>query len=325
MRIFVAIFSLVLFNSSVPRHKTCPAPSVKVDLAQKYQFRPFGIPKHGRTFLAAFWKSQQGIVFVSPGIVAIYQVQENDQLPPVQSRDISGGAGKYIFKIVFLDADDGSEIRSLTLTTNSGFSHVYATHDGYFLVRTGEILRLYSPAFEAAASMPLPLLQDERNQGWTDFVSSSGREIGLKYSADNGSSTPYISRRYLLDADTLKMIATLGPENETDWPENLSTAARSQFPKNLLSANERVTPVLSNGSLLVGQIWHELADPLDLLTYLSKPRRIEVFDLTENVERCYIPVTAKRTSTLWPAVFWDLSKDGKIAVIQQQELSIYKP
>jgi hypothetical protein len=325
MRIVIALFSLILFNGAISQHKVCSDSFVKVDLTEKFQFRRFGLPRHPRTSLPAFWRSQQGIVFVSPGTVGIYQVEENDQLPPLKSRDSSGGGGRYVLKIVFLDADNGSEIRIINLATNSGVSHVYATHDGYFLVRTGEILRLYSPAFEAVASMPLPLLQDERNQGWTDFVSSSGREIGLKYSADNGSRTQYISARYLLDADTLEMIATLDPENDARWPEHDSVPMRAQFPKGLLSAHENVTPILTNGSLLVGEIWRELADPFDLRTNLSQPRRIEVYDLAKNIERCYIPTTMTGTSTLWPDLFWDLSKDGKIAAIQQEELRIYKP
>ena len=65
--------------------------------------------------------------------------------------------GNFILEIRFLSMLDGHEIKTLQLATNADASKVMATRAGRFIVRTGEILYLYSADFEKIATKPLPL------------------------------------------------------------------------------------------------------------------------------------------------------------------------
>jgi len=58
-------------------------------------------------------------------------------------------------------------------------SKVMATRDGRFVVRTGEILYLYSANFEIIASRPLPLRRQVQEEDWQVDVSPSGAKIAL--------------------------------------------------------------------------------------------------------------------------------------------------
>ena len=82
-------------------------------------------------------------------------------------------------EIKILNAADGTEIKSLQLPTNAEFSKVLATRDGKFIVRTGDILYLYSADFTRLASHALPLKRQVQEEGWQIGVSPSGDEVEL--------------------------------------------------------------------------------------------------------------------------------------------------
>lgn len=148
-------------------------PKWTVDLRQRYGFQAFDRTINFR------WTLHQGVIFISPARVLVYQVNRSRRPARLSARDASGGSGNFILEIKVLNAQDGSEVKSLQLTTNAEFSKVIATHDGKFVVRTGDVLYLYSADFARLASHALPLQRQAQEEGWQIGVSPSGDEVQL--------------------------------------------------------------------------------------------------------------------------------------------------
>src|SRR5438105_281619 len=125
-------------------------PRWHINLREKYGFESFD-----RTFIS-IWSRQQDVIFISPERVAVYQVSRSRATAKLATRDASGGGGNYVLAVSVLDAHDGREIKQLRFPTNPEYSKVMATHDGKFIVRTGDVLYLYSADFERLASKNLP-------------------------------------------------------------------------------------------------------------------------------------------------------------------------
>jgi len=145
----------------------------KIDLTEKYGFQAFDRTINFR------WTLHQGVLFISPDRLLAYQVNHSRGATKLAPRDASGGSGNFILEIKILNAADGSEIKSLQLPTNAEFSKVLATRDGKFIVRTGDILYLYSADFTRLASHALPLKRQVQEEGWQIGVSPSGDEVEL--------------------------------------------------------------------------------------------------------------------------------------------------
>ena len=197
MKRAVWFFALLISTGArAASEKPCSSPMWTEDLSAKYQFRLFDLAKHPRNQPPSPWKESQEVAFTSPAVLAIYQVQETEENPSLQQRDASGGGGKYLLKIVFLDTATGKEQHTLQLTTTGlNVSGIYPTHDGRFVVVTGQLLRLYSPTFEEVRSRPFPLSPYGKPESWRISVIPGGKSI-------------YISaaEHYLLDSDTLQII-----------------------------------------------------------------------------------------------------------------------
>jgi len=148
-------------------------PKWKVDLTQRYSFQAFD-----RT-INFYWTLHQGIIFISPERLLVYQVNRLRAASKLAPHDASGGSGNFILEIKILNAADGTEIKSLQLPTNAESSKVLATHDGKFIVRSGDILYLYSADFTRLASHALPLKRQAEEEGWEIGVSPSGDEVQL--------------------------------------------------------------------------------------------------------------------------------------------------
>lgn len=203
--------ALVIVVEAGTRDKPCDSPIWTVDLSARYQFRPFGLVKHPRNQPPLLWRTQQGIVFISPQTLAIYQVRELEDLPPIQPRDESRGGGKFVLQIVFLDSSTGEEVQTLRLTTSSAVqSRVYATHEGRFLVVTGGLLRLYSSSFQKIVSRSLPMSATTGNENWNISVIPPGRRI---------AAIAHGTLRYLLDSDSLETVANPRPSDVAWWAE----------------------------------------------------------------------------------------------------------
>src|SRR5262249_38171579 len=125
------------------------------------------------------WSLHQDVVFLSPDNVLVYQVNRSRAAVKLGPRDASGGSGNFVLEIRILSALDGREIKALHLPTNAASTKVMATREGRFLVRTGEILYLYSANFEPIVSKALPLLRQVQEEEWQVDVSPSGAEVAL--------------------------------------------------------------------------------------------------------------------------------------------------
>lgn len=125
------------------------------------------------------WMKQQGVVFLGPDRVAIYQVNRAAQQGALKGRNSSGGSGNFLLNLEVLDVRDGHEISAAQFTTNAGYSRVLPTRDGGFLVRAGDLLYLYSAAFEKIATRKLELKRTARSESWQIEVTPSGNDVVL--------------------------------------------------------------------------------------------------------------------------------------------------
>ncbi len=148
-------------------------PKWTVNVQEKFEFQPFD---REITFR---WTLHQGVLFLSPESVLVYQVNRSHGPVTLSPRDASGGGGNFVLEIRVLSTKDGHEIKAFRLPTNAEFSKVMATREGRFVVRTGDILYLYSADFKRLAAKPLPLRRQVQEEGWQIDVSPSGEEVAL--------------------------------------------------------------------------------------------------------------------------------------------------
>ena len=125
------------------------------------------------------WMKQQGIIFLGPDRVAIYQVNRAAQQGTLKGRNSSGGGGNFLLNLEVFDMRDGREISAAQFTTNAGYSRVLPTRDGGFLVRAGDLLYLYSAGFEKIATRKLDLKRTARSESWQIEVTPSGDHVVL--------------------------------------------------------------------------------------------------------------------------------------------------
>lgn len=125
------------------------------------------------------WLDQQGVAFLSPDRLLIYQVARTSEQAVLGPRGASGGAGNFLLNIKVLDTADGHLVKALSLVTNAAISQVLATREGRFLVRTGYVLTLYSANFEPLASRNLKLERATDLEDWQIKASPSGGQIVL--------------------------------------------------------------------------------------------------------------------------------------------------
>jgi hypothetical protein len=172
MRAWIKLVALLWLGSVCAVAQSAQA-KWKIDLTEKYGFQAFDRTINFR------WTLHQGVLFISPEKLLVYQVNHSRGATKLAPRDASGGSGNFILEIKILNAADGTEIKSLQLPTNAEFSKVLATRDGKFIVRTGDILYLYSADFTRLASHALPLKRQVQEEGWQIGVSPSGDEVEL--------------------------------------------------------------------------------------------------------------------------------------------------
>src|SRR5215831_9807381 len=82
----------------------------------------------------AVWMKQQGVLFLTPEWVLVYQVNRTARQAELGQRGASGGAGNFFLSLKVLSAQDGRVIKSMNLPTSASLSHVLATRGGSFLV-----------------------------------------------------------------------------------------------------------------------------------------------------------------------------------------------
>ena len=195
-----------------------PQPQWTVNLHHDQSFQNFERPGD------SLWRRQQGVVFITPGQVAVYQVNERSSPTPLGLRDVNGGAGNFFLDLKILDAHDGHAIKSMRFPTSGSFSQVIPGHAGNFVVRTGDILYLISPDSKVLASKPLPLERVAPFESWQVDGSPSGAKIALIHQqifihavvlADGTVASPGKSKTEveILDPETLKVIKKFSVSN----------------------------------------------------------------------------------------------------------------
>ncbi len=150
-------------------------PDWSINLKERYGFEPFDRQISFR------WTLYQNVIFISPERVLVYQVTRSQDHIKLGARDASGGAGNFVLNLRVFSTQDGHEIKSMRLPTSAEPSKVVATRGGRFIVRTGDILYLYSSDFQRLASKTLPLKRQVQEEVWQISVSPSGAEVVLAH------------------------------------------------------------------------------------------------------------------------------------------------
>ncbi|HSM86063.1 MAG TPA: hypothetical protein VLT16_07930 [Candidatus Limnocylindrales bacterium] len=169
----ILVRALVLFLLLAAVAKT--PPRWQADLVKEY-----GYTRFDREFSVA-WTKQEGVVFLPDERVLVYQVDRVAEQPQLSARDATGGAGNFLLKITVFNAQDGAPIKSLTLPTSGELSSVLPANSGKFLVRSGDVLYLYSAEFTPIAKKDLPLRREAPVENWSIQVSPSGQEAVLMH------------------------------------------------------------------------------------------------------------------------------------------------
>jgi len=166
------------------------------------------------------WMQEQGVVFLSPTRLAIYQVNRKPAPAPLSRRKLSGGSGNFFLLARVLDADTGQEIKRLEFVTTADFSGILPTHDGKFIVRAGDIMELFSADLEPLMSWNLPLEKRAQIDYWQVGVTPSGAQVALVHQQrfldpvtlqGGGQSSKAQSQAdvEILDADTFESVRKL--------------------------------------------------------------------------------------------------------------------
>ena len=208
MKFWIKILVLLGLCSPICTPAQTPIPAWKINISEKFGFQAFDRTINFR------WTLHQGVLFISPERVLVYQVNRSRGATRLASRDASGGSGNFILQVKVLNAKDGSEVKSFDLPTNADFSKIIPTHDGKFILRTGDVLYLYSANFERLAERSLPLIRQVQEEAWQIGVSPSGRKLALIHQqifrrnpvSPTSAIVKASSDIEILDADTLKLI-----------------------------------------------------------------------------------------------------------------------
>lgn len=162
------------------------------------------------------WLAQQGIVFLSPERLLIYQVNRRRDPAPLAPRSVSGGGGNFIVNVSVFDVKTGIEIKRVHFLTTADFSSVTPTHDGKFIVRAGTMLALYDADFHPLVARTLPLKNQAALDYWQISVTPSGKQVALIHQQRFGEfkdGIGFIGSKSeadveVLNADTFQVIKT---------------------------------------------------------------------------------------------------------------------
>lgn len=192
-----------------------PQPAWTVNLAKLDRYRPFD-----HVDLTKQWTRQQGVRFITPDKIAVYQVNISGR-QRLEARNSAGGGGEFFLQIAVLDTRDGHVIKKMQQPANAALSSVIPTHDGKFIVRTGNIFLLFSSTFEQLALYDLPLTTETPYEDWQITPSPAGDEIALVhrqiFQNDSGKETDAKAEVKIMNADTLELKAKFQVQHLARW------------------------------------------------------------------------------------------------------------
>lgn len=347
-------FVLILVGTlgSAGSRISCPQPTWVVDPTKTFQFRAFDSEKHGHNPLSP--PNQQGVEFISPEVLAVYQVSEVEEPQALGQKDPSGGSGRYLLHVSILDVTQKTELKSLQFVTSGWLpSRVFPTHDRRFLIRTGQIIRSFSASFDQVAIAHLPYSQNTTQEWYQLSLSGSGKLLYVKHSKSDSSKSE--SGTAVLDADSLRP-SNREPQNnvpsgegshgftfvakDRSCPHGVTKITPEIFVgygcKELklfsqdgqvlwdIPVDEQVASVRASGTLLAALIKGRYVNLLHPDTG-PEPLRIDLLDINTKSEKCSISVRTELVSGNWPPILYTVSSSGGVAVIQGNMLSVYRP
>lgn len=177
-----------------------------LDLKKKLGYESFDRARSNKP-----WEGQQGIVFLTPDELLVYQLKPRSSA--LSSAVINGNPAAFYLQIEILDARNGNPIKSLLLPCSSESGKVMPLSGGAFLAQSGNVLSLYSAKFEQVASRQLLVATAVQSQEWQIDVSpSKTRVIAVHQEAWEEPEDPKGKHKQtkskadveVLDPDTLK-------------------------------------------------------------------------------------------------------------------------
>jgi len=348
-----ACFVLILFSlfGSIAGRVPCAQPIWAIDLDKTYHFQVFGVKKRENSWVSL--TNQQGVEFISPEVLAVYQVSEVDEPQALRQKDPSGGSGRYLLHVSILDVTQKTELKSFQFVTSGWLpSRVFPTHDGRFLIRTGEIIRSFSANFDQVAIAHFPHKKTADLEWYEVSVSFSGKRLYIHYTASDSSRL--VGGTAVLDADSLHPVEGL-PQGDIPSGKvaaGFNDAAKDHScPSGLaritpdlsvgygckelklfsydggllwdIPMNEQVASVRGAGALLAASIQHPHLNSLDP-DIGPEPLQIALYDLATKSEKCSITTKIKSVPRIWSTIFYAVSS-GEVAVIQGNILGVYRP
>jgi hypothetical protein len=306
---------IVFFCYHKPTYAQCSQSSWTVDLASGYGFHQFGPPTLNRHQRPDRWKTQQGLVSLSPDILAVYQVIETAQLQAAQPRDASGGGGRYTLKIVFLSvSQNGKELRTLSLITDGNTSsELFSTGDGDLIVQTGKLLRQFSDSLTQDGSLALPVTGETINEQWILARAESDGTILARHDQDTGWHGKYSYELFEIDTRNLGLRKYEGlPDEANDTVNFPSSVWKKQLPRSLLKRNEFFYSATRSSHYIAAEVRRDHGE---------KPGDIIVYDVTRAIAVCSV----RSAQMAYPRMMlYAVSSDGALATIQNNKLSVWK-
>lgn len=92
-------------------------------------------------------------------------------------------------RALFFDANSGKVTNTNAWPTDSKMAGIVSTHDGKFVVQTGNVLTLYSPRLDALKTLRLPAVE---GWGWVAVPSPTGRTLLLTPFGISASAIPWL-------------------------------------------------------------------------------------------------------------------------------------
>jgi len=198
-----------------------PSSRWEINLERDLKLQSFDRPATAR------WTEQQGVVFLTPEKILIYQVNRTQELAKLGPRSAGGGAGNFLLNLKVLSAQDGHVLKTMDVVTSGDYSKVLATRDGGFLVRAGNALYLYSAQFEKLASRELPLERIAQREDWQIKISPSGEKAVLVHEQIFMTPELLADKTVIHDGKAkvdvhILNAATLAPEKDLSFEHALS-------------------------------------------------------------------------------------------------------
>lgn len=122
---------------------------------------------------------QQGVIFLAPDKLLLYQVSPSSAEVKLAPRGVSGGGGNFSLTLKVLSVEDGLVLGSASVITSGEISRVVATRAGAFVVQAGAALYSFSSTLQQTAFRSLVFEKAAPVENWRIQASPSGEKLVL--------------------------------------------------------------------------------------------------------------------------------------------------